>query len=462
MFLLAMLAFLPKLILGFSIAHLIWPDGRISSLLLKFFLGIPLGMGIASILFFFSKLWSLDRWSYIAVELTFVAAAFTAMLLARKDTFRRIEFDVDSSIIKQNKFLILLVILAAAISLMGFFSTTLLRPHGREDAWSNWNLVARFVYYSDDLTNALDYIAISSFPGYPFMLGLDVANGWTFVNTVTTRVPILAAGLFAFSIPGILFFGLFKTRGIQSASIAAILVLGPWLAQFAAGLYSDVPMAAFYLGAGVLISLYLQTGTPGLAALAGLIAGLPSWAKNDGIPFAIITAIIMFLVSFKRRDAAAIVRFVLGLALPLAVVAIYHEFLASPGNVVANGSEMLLRLQDPSRLRTVLEFFIRETSWFGSPASGYVLILLAILVVGGIDLGNENSRIIPFVFLSQYAVYFAVYLVTPLPLEWHLGSSLQRVLVHLIPLLTFTVFSLLRKHDFSLFQPVGNRHAPHD
>ena len=45
MFLLAALAFLPKLILGFSIAHLIWADQRISSLLLKFFLGIPLGHG---------------------------------------------------------------------------------------------------------------------------------------------------------------------------------------------------------------------------------------------------------------------------------------------------------------------------------------------------------------------------------------------------------------------------------
>lgn len=456
MFFLAALAFLPKLVLGFSIAHLIWANGRISSLLLKFFIGIPLGMGIASFLLFFSKWAALDHPTCIVIELAVVAAAATLMFLKRGNPFGKITFDMDAALMKQNRGMITILVLAIIISLIGFFTTVILYPHGREDAWSNWNLIARFIYHSDDLSNALGYIAASSFPGYPFMIGLDVASGWIFVNTATTRIPIILAGLFTFSIPAILFFGLFKTRGIRVASIAAILVMGPWLSQQGSFLMSDVPMAAYYLGAGVLISLYHRDEEPGLATLAGLLAGFSGWVKNDGTPFVLITSLMMLVMSLRKRDATGIIRFVIGLALPLAVVLTYREFLAASGNIVTSAGDMLPRLLDADRIRTVLVFFLKQTYLFGSPAYAYTLILLAILLVGGVDFRNENALFIALIFLLQYAAYFAVYLITPLDLLWHLNSSMPRVFVHIAPLLAFAVFSLVREQNlFPLKQQPG-------
>lgn len=456
MFLLSALALLPNLILGFSIAHLIWKDERISSVILKLFLGIPLGMGFVSILLFFSKWAGLSHNVYISIETAIVFIALAALVIIRRNPFKRIRFDMDISIIKNNKFILTVLATATVVLIMGFFITTILRPHGREDAWSNWNLLARFIYYSNDLSSTLKYISTSSFPGYPFMLSLDVASGWVFLNSVTTRIPILVAGFFSFSIPGILFFGLFKTKGIQFASVATVLVMSPWLAHYSASLMSDAPMAAYYLGASVLISLYLDDGTPSLATLAGLIAGFTGWVKNDGIPFILITSAIMFLVSFKKKSVTGIAHFVLGLFLPLAVIFIYHEFLAAPGNIVTNGSEMWLRLLDPSRFQTVLNYFIWQLYSFGDPDLGYALILLGILLIGGIDTKNKTALIIASIFVLQYAAYFAVYLVTPLPLAWHLGTSMARVFAHIAPLLAFAVFSLLPQQDLFQFKSMRN------
>lgn len=459
MFFLGALVLLPRLVLGFSIAHLVWKDAKFSSILLKLFLGIPLGMGFVSILLFLSKWAGLENQTYMFIEWTVVSFAFTAMFILRRDTFRRISFDLNVRLIKQNKGLLMVLALADVILFMGFFITTTLRPHGREDAWSNWNLLARFIYHSPDLSSTLDYIAASTFPGYPFMLSLDVASGWIFLNSATTRIPILVAGFFALSIPGILFLGLFKTKGIQFASVAAILVMSPWLAHYSSSLLSDAPMAAYYLGASVLISLYLVDETPSLATLAGLIIGFTGWVKNDGIPFILITSAIMLFTSFQKRRLSGIVYFVSGLLLPLLIIFIYHEFLAASGNIVTNSSEMWLRLHDPLRFKTVLNVFIGQLYYFGAPGVGYALVLLVLLLVGGIDIKNRNGLIVASIFILQYASYFAVYLITPLPLEWHLGTSMSRVFAHLAPLLAFTVFSLMPRQDLFPFKLQRNQQA---
>jgi hypothetical protein len=456
-FVFAALAFLPKLVLGFSIAHLIWANEKLSSLLMKFAIGIPLGMGIVSVLLFFAKWAALNNQTYIVIELTIVIVVVIATVLVRGNPFKGILFDVNTSHLKQDKGIILILASAIIISLFSFFTTVLRYPHGREDAWSNWNLIARFIYHSDDLSNAVDYIAASTFPGYPFMIGLDVATGWIFLNSATTRIPIVLAGLFTISIPAILFLGLLKNKGIQIASIATIIVMGPWLSQSGASLMSDVPMAAYYLGASVLISFYYCDEEPGLATLAGLLAGFSSWVKNDGIPFLLITSGIMLLISFRKRNVAGVIGFALGLALPLAAVFTYREFLAVPGNIVTSVNDMLPRLLDPARFQTVLFFFIEQTYYFGSPAHAYTLILLAILIIGGVDIGNENALFIASIFLMQYAAYFAVYMITPLTLTWHLNTSMSRVFVHIAPLLAFSVFSLLRAQNFPLFKPAVQR-----
>lgn len=459
MFLLSLLAFLPKLIFGFSLAHLIWNDTRVSSIFLKGFLGIPLGMGVGSILIFFWKLAGLSHSGYVVFEISFVAITLAVTLILQKGFIKGIDFDISIKPLLENKMLLSGLILVIGISITNFMFTVLLHPHGNEDTWSNWNLLARFIYYSANLSDTFAYLSSSTFPGYPFMISLDVANGWIFLNSVTTRVPILVAGLFTFSIPGILFFSLVRIRGIQLASIATILVMGPWLAQFGSLLYADIPVAVYYLSTGALVSLYLQTDSLGLVRLAGFMAGFSAWTKNDGLPFVMITTLTILIISIQKKQKNVAISFFQGLATPMAAVGVYKIFFAAPGNIVANGNAMLDRLQDFSRFQVVLEFFASNIASFGYPPVGFIWILLALLLVGGINVGDRNSGYIAFILVLQGAVYFAVYLITPLDLKWHLASSGGRVIMHLIPLFIFVAFNYLRPSNPLAFQGELDNHA---
>lgn len=453
MFLLATLALLPQIIFGFAIAHLVWADKKLSSILLKLSIGIPLGMGMESIILFFSKWATLKHQTYIIIESMFIVMIFVATFMVRRNAFKPITYDINVESIKKNRSLLLILVLATIISITAFFITVFLYPHGREDAWSNWNLVARFIYYSNNLSNALDYIARSSFPGYPFMLSLNVASGWIFMGSTTTRIPIVLAGLFTFSIPAILFLGLLKNKGLQTASIAAIIIMAPWLAQYGTYLMSDIPMAAFYIATTVMISIYYSDEHPGLAILAGMLAGFSSWVKNDGQPFVLSTIVVMMLISLKKRNLSGLLQFALGLLIPLTTGFTYRHFLAAPGNIVTSASDMLPKLLDPVRIQTVFIFFLKQTFFFSNPAYAYTLILLAILLLGGIDTKSTNAFFTMLIFLMQYAAYFAVYLITPLDLGWHLKTSMPRVFAQIAPLLVFAIFNLLKERNlFPIYQ----------
>jgi hypothetical protein len=218
----------------------------------------------------------------------------------------------------------------------------------------------------------------------------------------------------------------------------------------------------YYLATGVLVCLYLHTESSGLVTLAGLTAGFSAWTKNDGIPFVIITSLVIVMISVHKRQKITAVRFFQGLVTPMAALGVYKIFFAAPGNIIANGSALLARLLDFSRFRIVLEFFISNTFSFGGPPVGYVWILLIFAIIGGINLGDRNSSYIALMLFLQYAVYFTIYLITPLDLKWHLASSGGRVLMHLFPLYIFVVFIYLRRSNISLFQTELDKYAPHN
>src|SRR5512133_204928 len=55
-FILCLLAFLPKILAGFIIAHLLWKDFDFPAILLKLSIGVPLGLAISASLFFIAVL----------------------------------------------------------------------------------------------------------------------------------------------------------------------------------------------------------------------------------------------------------------------------------------------------------------------------------------------------------------------------------------------------------------------
>jgi hypothetical protein len=126
------------------------------------------------------------------------------------------------------------------------------------------------------------------------------------------------------------------------------------------------------------------------------------------------------------------------LALPLAVIA-YFKFTIAPPSYLAGGrqsGEILAKLLDLERYRIVLGNFLRYGWTFGDWAVQPLFLLALCLLARGVDRQTLRSA----GWLSGAAIlmlmtvgYFFVYVLTPLDLQYHLDSSLPRLLLQLWP-----------------------------
>jgi hypothetical protein len=131
----------------------------------------------------------------------------------------------------------------------------------------------------------------------------------------------------------------------------------------------------------------------------------------------------------------------IGLALPLAVVILFKIFLAPPNDLARGSENVLQKIVDFQRYALIL----KEAALTLWNIGGGPLNLIGVLALYGILVGGSGSRapglwMIGLVILFQLAAYFAIYLVTPHDLEWHLKTSFNRLILHILPLALLLFF----------------------
>src|SRR5258708_10695835 len=119
------------------------------------------------------------------------------------------------------------------------------KPHGDWDAWSIWNLRARFFvrggqFWKDAFSSQLAW----SHPDYPLLLPGIVAMLWTLAHTESAAAPIGVAFLFGLGTAGILTATLGILRGKAQAFIGGILLNGTGsFPENAAHQYPHIPLS---------------------------------------------------------------------------------------------------------------------------------------------------------------------------------------------------------------------------
>jgi len=97
-------------------------------------------------------------------------------------------------------------------------------------------------------------------------------------------------------------------------------------------------------------------------------------------------------------------------------------------------------------------------------STGFVISLAVVLFVYGLLMWNdraskEQTCLLLLVILQLFG-YFIIYLVTPFNLSWHIRSSMDRLLFHLLPMSLFFYFVTI--HSVSILwdkKPLGSK--PH-
>ncbi|MGE5250822.1 MAG: hypothetical protein ACM3QS_11490 [Bacteroidota bacterium] len=440
------LVLLPSVLCGGLLIHLLWPDRRLSALLLKASLGAGLGLAISSYLYFGALLAARGRIPMLAVTLVLllILAAATAVRewrskweMPRLHGLSRLEW----AFVAAN-------IIALIFLLLTFVNLSVSRPEGAFDAWSIWNRAARFIYRDPENWRATlsPDLYWGDHPDYPLLVPLNVAWGWRTLGAETQRMPMMQGAIFVLSVIGVMFASLSLVRTVAQASLATLVLMGtPVFVLTGSGLIADVPVMYFIFAASVLLFISIKESNHVLLALSGLMTGMAGWAKNEGLLFMAVGPAAVYL-ALRKSPWRALLTYLAGLALPLIII-VYFKSIAPAGDLLAGGSGSLSKITDPSRYWIILKALGGQILSFGGwPFSiliGLGFYLLVMYAAPPAE-ARQATAAVAAILVLQLLGYCAVYLLTPHDLAWHLGTSLERLVLHLFPTGLFLLFCLTR------------------
>jgi hypothetical protein len=446
MTLLSIFVFLPPMLAGILIVHLLWPERGWKAGWVKVFLGIGLGLGQASLLdFIYMLLFSTEN-GFLFVQLALFAGLLIVVIVRERKNLRpslpRIQLSRWQIILLAG-----LLIILSALSAVNVWAR---EPHGAWDAWMMYNRAARFIYrdqprWLGSFSHQMDPIFHAD---YPLQLGMDIAWAWQAVGQETQRVPIILSGLFMLACVGLLGASLNLTKSLGQASIAWILLLGSSLiGNEGASQRADLPLAYFFLSTVVLIYFYASSKKPELLILAGFMAGLAAWTKNEGSLFVLVILPALFIAFFRQNPWRVLGWYLLGLAFPLIIVLYFKEFLAPPSDVLGNGiARSIQQALDVSRHITILKSFGADILSFGGWGIGILPILLAYALIFKLAPSSELRLAylaIGLILILQTIGYYGIYLITPYDLQWHIDFSLGRLVFQLYVPFLFLFFTII-------------------
>jgi hypothetical protein len=316
-------------------------------------------------------------------------------------------------------------------------------PHGGWDAWSTWNTHARVLYRAG--SHWKEIIPFTSHPDYPLLTPAMTARFWRYAGVEIPEAGALLGTLFAFSGVAVLVATLLQLRswppGIGFGG-GLMLVGTPAFLNHATSQYADVPLSFFMLATIALICLY-SCSAPRRASpliLAGFAAGCAGWTKNEGLLFiaAVLCSLTIRLLYERGKAWRHLAWFSGGLLAPLAAIIFFKVAIAPQNEIIRLQSyhDTLLRLLDGDRYVAILAALARTLWSFGLWDVPLILPLLVFAALKGFDkrvFSNFGWRVGAMSLGIVFSGYLIVYVITPYPLDFHLASSLDRLLLHLWP-----------------------------
>lgn len=478
--------------IGTAVVYLFPPaKSGAAGTLLRLSAGGGFGIGITSCVYFICLLGGLVRY-IVAVEIVLgLVLGLLCLSRFRKGTPREEEApaETDQSVHgavlsftgSKLRTLVAFVFSAELIaSLVSFFIAFLKEPHGRWDAWLIWNMHARFLFrggtqWREAFASGLDW----SHWDYPLLLPLSIARGWTYLGGEGFPVPAVMGFLFTFLVLGLLAGALVFLRSRTQGYLAAMVLMGtPFFIFMGSSQFADVPLAFFILA--TLVMLFLPARSPAIPAgpviLAGLAAGLCAWTKNEGLLFVpLVTGCLLIPAAVRGGWRGALQRtawFLAG-ALPVLMIVIIFKLRLAPANDLMAGLSLEAlsgRLFDWDRYAAIARaFFVTGISFTQglidvrvgmqiNPGAVSVLLLAVYLLLTGVktDVRDRTGLIETTSAVCLTLVgYFFVYVLTPLDLNYHLATSLNRLFLQLWPGIIFLVFMIAAPPE-QVSRPLGN------
>jgi hypothetical protein len=302
-------------------------------------------------------------------------------------------------------------------------------PQGNWDAWSIWNLRAKFLASPGNAARAWSPVLTFTHPEYPLLWSGLVAACWSDAGVISDAAPIAASYLFFLALLCMITGGIGVLRGPVPGLLAGLCLMGiPALLTEVPSQYADVPLACFMAGA-VLMALL------DCPVMSGTMAGFAAFTKDEGLLF--LAVVFVAIAVFSRSQ---MVRFCLGAAPAAAMALIFKLVIARATSLLLSGAS-LSKIMDGSRIQTVVSQMFQEIFRWNAGWYHPVLPIVILAVAWRVD-GRQRRDALFVASIAALVLlgYFAVYLVTPNDLTWQLQTSLTRLYVQISPIVLITAF----------------------
>jgi hypothetical protein len=426
-----------------------------------FFLAPGIGFALVSCIYFLWRvIFTPDRSiiGLIFIESIMVVFLTLTIYFSRKRANRNVPNNRQINLPTLNLTTILatLVFIIIGLSFLeNWQSESFQTPFGDWDAWAIWNLRAGFIASGGEWLKGFSHELTWSHPDYPLLLPLNVARMWVLLGERSVLVPILLGLIFQLSLVGFLTTSVRIFRGYLQGIIAGILGLVLVFTSLNFKLYADIPIAYYFLATNALIffSEVRSTNKPKYLILAGFLIGASLWTKNEGWAFLIsiiLSKLLMDLVSRnKLSQSAKWWGYLLAGLLPVLLVTLYFKIAIAPPGDILTGLDLTIiktKILTASRYLTIFRYTGNQFINYGNLIIPLLPLLLIYGIIVGISFPKVQTRGIIFLTLRILflgIIYFFVYLLTPKDLNWHLSTSIERLVTQIMPSFLFLYFLVI-------------------
>lgn len=300
-------------------------------------------------------------------------------------------------------------------------------PLGGWDAWSCWNLKAKFIYLGQEhFRDMFEPLLWRSNTQYPLLLPSINTWFWDIIGGAHAWGPMVISITLTLLTAAVLLFAVKEVAKQQAAALimtAAIFLL-PFNTTLCAGQYSDILVGLYLLCA--FICFYKDD-----LNLMAVFLGLLSFTKTEGTVASVILTGLLLL--YRRDKIKTFGPIVLASALP---TVIFTLWMAPHNEAFVNGLLSTAKPSTAERLTTVLTYPLGELLSF--KWNGLWVIFLGMLAANWKKMTQPGLRIFVIFFAVFLGILLAYYQInTFFEIRWWMDTTLHRILFILIPSLFF-------------------------
>lgn len=408
-----------------------------------------LGMGVVSLqMFAYSQLWL--PFSIYSIAFPWIILAAVTVLIKSRRAGLLVNTKINvQAVLKDIRWpdLVLLIIILSQVFYAFLFATLL--PISGWDALQTWVFKGKVFFYDMGISSGF-LKDPSSHPDYPLLIPLTFSWVYTamgYVNDEMVRIiyPLQYVCLL------VIFYYTIRKASTKRISLlfTTLLSMTPVIMVHTSGFivrigglysgdfvgYADLALSIFFLGAGAFFYHYILEGNSAYLLTAVLFLTMGAWTKNEGLVLLLVGGVLITVsLAYGERIKYQFILMTWGISgvitLPWLIYKT-HFNISSEYTPNMNAEVMQNNLW---RLPYIVKMFfyvlLRDTDLYNYAWYGYIISSLINL--------RESLRNPLFslhvMLLVQFTAYIFIYLISPLEIKQHIGTSIDRVIIHLTPL----------------------------